>query len=78
MKTPRKNVSGTFVRKVRYQKKLSQAALARKCQLQGWDISRDIIAKIELGIRWVSDSELLNLARALEVSPLALLPKNSA
>jgi DNA-binding XRE family transcriptional regulator len=31
----------------------------------GWDIERDTIAKIEDGRRWVGDSELLELARAL-------------
>jgi hypothetical protein len=32
----------------------------------GWDIERDTIAKIEGGIRWVCDSEQIELARALE------------
>ena len=36
----------------------SQPVLAAKCQLAGWDVSRDIIARIELRVRWVADFEL--------------------
>ena len=53
---------------------LSQAALAAKCQLLGWDISRDILARIEGQIRCVTDSEMVFLARSLSVRLDELLP----
>ena len=61
--------------KARAQKGLSQDALAGKCQRAGLDISRGTLAKIEAGIRCVSDTELLLLARALEVGVSELFPK---
>jgi transcriptional regulator with XRE-family HTH domain len=53
---------------------LSQPALAAECQRRGWDIERDTIAKIEGGTRWVCDSELIELARALGRPLVDLFP----
>ncbi|MFZ4777419.1 MAG: helix-turn-helix domain-containing protein [Terrimicrobiaceae bacterium] len=53
---------------------LSQPALAGICQRLGWDVGRDAIAKIESRIRWVADSELVFLARALDCTLLDLYP----
>ena len=53
----------------------SQAQFAAKCQLSGWDASRDIVARIELQIRCVTDIELMTLAGVLRVPVDALLPK---
>jgi transcriptional regulator with XRE-family HTH domain len=61
------NIIGKQVRRLRYQRGLSQPELAASCQRLGWDIERDTIAKIEATSRWVGDHELLKLARALEV-----------
>jgi hypothetical protein len=58
--------------------KISQAELVARCQRLGWDISRDILARIELQIRWVGDYELLLLAEALGVESDRLLPSKSA
>ena len=69
------NIIGRQVAKVRTAKGLSQDALAGKCQRAGLDVSRGTLAKIEAGIRCVSDSELLLLAKALEVSVSDLFPK---
>jgi len=58
---------------------LSQTALATKCQLVGWKISRDTLAKIETQIRWVADSEVVKLAKVLMISEQELLhPLDSA
>ena len=54
---------------------LSQAQFAAKCQLAGWDVSRDIVARIELQVRCVTDIELVTLAGVLRVPVDALLPK---
>lgn len=68
------NVVGRQVAKIRNAQKLSQTELAAACQLDGWDVSRDTIAKIEGGLRWVGDSELIQLARALKVMVVELFP----
>ena len=39
-----------------------------------WDISRGVIAAIEGGVRCVTDTEFVNLARALNIPLEALLP----
>ena len=62
------------VRRLRCERSLSQPALAAKCQLLGWDVSRDTIAKIEGQTRWVGDGELVFLARSLGVALEALFP----
>jgi len=63
-----RNIVGEQVRRLRYERKLSQPQLAAKCQRLGWDIGRDTIAKIEAQNRWVGDFELVFLARALEAN----------
>ena len=78
-KTPQaRNVVGPQIRLLRSRRGWSQPVLAAKCQLAGWDISRDIIARIELRIRWVADFELILLARVLGVEVTALLPRRVA
>src|SRR5207237_6967696 len=62
-----RNIIGSQIRRFRYERNLSQPALALKCQRLGWDIGRDTVAKIEAGTRWVGDFELVYLARALDV-----------
>ena len=69
------NVTGRQIAKVRTQKGLSQDGLAGRCQRAGWDISRGTLAKIEAGIRCVSDGEILLLAKALEVPVAELFPR---
>ena len=65
-----KNIIGPQVKLACKQLKpsLTQAELASHLQLAGWDISRASIAKIEVGIREVTDIELLKLAKILDVS----------
>ena len=63
------------IRILRSRRGWSQPVLAAKCQLAGWDVSRDIIARIELRIRWVADFELMLLAQVLGVPVSNLLPR---
>ena len=70
-----KNAVGPKLMRLRSRLGLSQAAFAARCQLSGWDVSRDIIARIELQKRCVTDIELLELAHVLRVSVESLLPK---
>ena len=69
------NIIGKQVSRLRNGLDLSQEDLSARCQRQGLDISRGTLAKIEAGVRCVSDSELLLLAKALEVSVSDLFPK---
>ncbi|MDR1145164.1 MAG: helix-turn-helix domain-containing protein [Verrucomicrobiales bacterium] len=68
------NVVGPQVRKIRNQQAMTQAKLAQKCQLAGWDISREGIAKIESGLRNVFDREIILLAKVLKVHFSRLFP----
>ncbi len=65
---PPRNIVGQMVRKRRNQLDLSQGDFAARCQRMGWDISRDIVARIELQIRIVPDFELVKLAEVLGIS----------
>ncbi|MBW2031751.1 MAG: helix-turn-helix transcriptional regulator [Deltaproteobacteria bacterium] len=64
-----RNIIGPRVRQGRLEHSppLTQEELANILQTQGWDVSRNIIAKIEIGIRQVTDIELIQLAGALGV-----------
>jgi hypothetical protein len=50
--------------------------MAVKCQKLGWDVTRDVLATIESGTRWIGDFELVVLSRVLSVPVLDLLPTN--
>jgi transcriptional regulator with XRE-family HTH domain len=75
MKQPARNLVGPHVRRLRVELGLTQADLAAKLQRSGWDISREIVAQIEGGTRYVVDTELAFLAAALEVTLPTLLPQ---
>lgn len=64
----RNNISGTQIVKLRKQMNLSQRALADKLQLQGIDLTKNAIQKMESGERFVTDIELKALALVLETS----------
>jgi transcriptional regulator with XRE-family HTH domain len=74
MENPR-NIVGPQVMLLRNERGWSQEKLATVCQLRGWDISRGVVARIEGGVRWVADFELLELAAALKVPVPDLYPK---
>jgi transcriptional regulator with XRE-family HTH domain len=74
MKKNPRNLVGPQIRRLRDQQGLTQPMLAARCRRWGWDLSRQTLAKIETQLRWVSDFELLCLARALRVEPNELWP----
>jgi len=47
---------------------LSQRKLAQKLQVMGYDVDNHFIRRVELGQRFVTDIELVMLARALGVT----------
>ena len=69
----KKNISGKRVKEARTKLKLSQENLAARLQVEGINIERDSVSRIEIGTRFVADYELLALAKILGVSPEYLL-----
>lgn len=53
---------------------MSQSEFAAHCQLNGWDISRETLAKIEAGIRCVTDVEVVAISTALMIPLPNLFP----
>ena len=77
-KMPHKqNILGPRVRSIRHELGLTQAMLAARCGMLGWDVAENVVTKIETQIRCVTDLELLCLAQALDVGPEKLLPSQS-
>jgi len=68
-----KNICGARVKEARRKLNLSQADLAAKLQIEGVNIERDSVSRIEIGTRFVADYELLVLCRILKVTPSYLL-----
>ena len=71
-----KNVCGTRIKEARKKLKLSQEELAARLQVEGVNIERDSVSRIEIGTRFVADYELLVLCKILNVSPEYLLGIN--
>lgn len=64
------NLVGRRVQEARrnFEPHLSQEELAARLELDGWKISRGTLAKIEAGVRQVTDIELMALSRTLKVT----------
>lgn len=71
-----KNISGNRIHQARTAKRLSQAILAARMQVNGVVIEREAISKIETGDRFVTDYELMMFARVLGVSMEWLVGEN--
>ena len=74
-KTPdgRNNICGNKIASTRKEMKLSQRALADKLQIEGLDIDKNAIQRIESGKRFVTDIELLIISRTLNITIEELL-----
>ena len=66
--TKEKNLIGKKLKKLRKQKRMSQEALARKLQLIGLDMDKNVITRIENNKRYVTDIELKSFTEVLQVS----------
>ena len=71
-----KNICGKRIKEARKKLKLSQEELAARLQVEGVNIERDSVSRIEIGTRFVADYELLILCKILNVSPEYLLGLN--
>ena len=63
----RNNISGDRIRKARVTQKVTQADLAARLQIEGVQIERNSVSKIESGDRFVADYELKAIAKVLKV-----------
>jgi transcriptional regulator with XRE-family HTH domain len=68
-----KNICGRRVKEARRALNLSQEELAARLQVEGVNIERDSVSRIEIGTRFVADYELLVLCKILGVTPSYLL-----
>ncbi len=59
---------GANIKNLREQANLTQEVLATKLQIEGCDITRSAIAKIEVGQRHIYPDEILLLKKVLKVS----------
>lgn len=69
----KKNICGERVKERRRELGLSQENLAARLQVEGINIERDSISRIEIGTRFVADYELVALCKILKVTPAFLL-----
>lgn len=63
----KKNLCGDRVREARQKLRISQSDLAARLQIEGVILERDSVSRIESGTRFVTDYELLTLAKVLSV-----------
>ena len=64
-KNGKNNLCGANVAAARKQMKLSQRKLADRLQLQGLDVEKNAVQRIEAGKRFVTDIELVALSQVL-------------
>ena len=69
----RNNICGTRIAAARKELKLSQRMLADRLQLLGLDVDKNAVQRIEAGLRFVTDIELVALSQALHISYEELL-----
>lgn len=73
----RNNICGKKISELRRTLDISQRELAEKLQLNGLDIDKNAIQRIEAGKRFVTDIEIVALTKVFEVSFEELLnPEN--
>lgn len=63
-----KNLVGPRLKELRARDGLSQRDLARKLQLDGVDMDKNVITRIETNKRYVTDLELKAFSRIFQVS----------
>ncbi len=74
-KTPEgnNNLIGMKMKALRKSVSLSQRAFADRLQIEGLEVEKNAIQRIECGKRFVTDIELVVICRVLKISPNDLL-----
>ena len=76
-KKPALNLAGPRIRQIRNQQGLSQDMLSARCEARGLILSRSTLAKIEIQVRCLTDTELLMLAEVLRVKVKEFFPERT-
>jgi len=61
------NLVGPKIKSIREKQKLTQEQLVARCNVDGWNISRGTLAKIEAKVRRMTDIEIVLICKALKV-----------
>ncbi|MDF1495469.1 helix-turn-helix domain-containing protein [Caproiciproducens sp. CPB-2] len=61
----KKNICGDRIREARIRRRMTQADLAAKAQIEGLALERDSVSRIEIGTRFVADFELVVFSKIL-------------
>lgn len=69
------NISGKAISKLRNELGISQRELADRLQLNGLDIDKNAVQRIECGKRFVTDIEIVAFAKVFDVPYERLLSK---
>lgn len=72
-KDGKNNLIGPSLAVLRTQMKLSQRAFADRLQIEGLEIDKNAIQRMECGKRFVTDIELVKICQVLKVTPNELL-----
>ena len=75
-KSGKNNICGENIALFRKELKISQRELADKMQLDGLDIDKNAVQRIEAGKRFITDIELIVIAKSLNKSILDLYGEN--
>jgi len=70
----RRNTIGSQVKNLRKIRGLTQDDLIARCDLLGFELAQNTLAKIETGTRGVSDLEMILFSKALRVDLNELVP----
>ena len=76
--TGRNNIVGVAVREYRKQLRISQRELADRLQIIGLDIDKNAVQRSESGQRFITDIELIYLAKVFNMSVVELYEDNQA
>lgn len=66
------NVIGKNIKGIRLKNKITQEELCARMQVQGFQISRSDISKLENGKKIIADFEVIGFAKCLKVSIIDL------
>ncbi len=74
----RSNVIGPSIAKLRNERKWTQEMLAAKLQIQGCDITRDVIANIESRRSPVTDKQIIYFMRVFQAPLTEIFPSDAS
>ena len=69
----RNNIAGIKMKELRKALKISQRELSDRLQVVGLDIDKNAVQRIESGQRFVTDIEILTIAKCFNVTVSSLL-----